>query len=137
MSPEERSTEYAEGLRSLHEISNALREFSKKRPLPGNLPRRLELLAATTTGLEMRFQRHAPTRGEALHSPSYTEGLETLRHVSTSLREIARMPGLARGLSEVVQILTNTMSQLELRFERHAPAPKLRFPETMSAEKKP
>lgn len=67
----------------------------------------------------------------------YEEGLRSLREVSQALRGLTKMRGIPKPAADVIEILANTMSGLVMRFGRHAPAPKLKFPDTMPVEKKP
>lgn len=67
----------------------------------------------------------------------YEEGMRSLREVSQALRGLTKMRGVPRDVASMIEILANTMTGLVLRFERHAPAPKLMFQDTMLPEKKP
>lgn len=67
----------------------------------------------------------------------YEEGMRSLREVSQGLRALTKVRGLPKPVADVIEIMANTMSGLVLRFERHAPVPKLKFPDTMPVEKKP
>lgn len=67
----------------------------------------------------------------------YEEGLRSLREVSQGLRSLTKIRGLPRAVSEPLEMMANTMSGLVMRFERHAPVPKLKFPDTIPQEKKP
>lgn len=67
----------------------------------------------------------------------YEEGMRSLREVSQGLRQLTKMRGIPKPVSDMIEIMANTMSGLVMRFERHAPAPKLHFQDTMLVEKKP
>lgn len=66
----------------------------------------------------------------------YEEGMRALREVSQALRGLTKMRGIPKAAADVIEILANTMSGLVLRFERHAPVPRLKFSHTMQPEKK-